>query len=177
MVVTKFVTKEIIMSFFIWKNSFNTNIPEIDIQHRYIFTVLNRLYDAVQASSEIYYVKQLFNEMNEYAADHFTTEEKLMAQSGYPGLESQLKQHEYYKEQMVYLSGAIEEKNPAVCRDLLQFLKDWFINHILQEDLKFAEVMERQQEYILDTGQRGVPDVRGFLNPAHQQRYKGLEKQ
>jgi hemerythrin len=138
------------MSFFVWKKTFDTNIPEIDIQHRHIFTVLNRLYDAVQASSENHYVKQLFSEMNEYAANHFATEEKLMTQTGYPELASQIKQHNYYREQMVYLSGAIDEKNPTVCRALLQFLKDWFIDHILQEDLKFAEVMERQQEYLLD---------------------------
>jgi len=135
------------MPFFIWKESFNTHIPVIDRQHQKIFAVMNRLYDATQTAIDHNYVMQLLREMNEYSDLHFTTEERLMAHHEYPKLKTQKDQHEYYRKQMVVqLTRAFHEENERVCKDSLQFLRDWFLNHILQEDLKFAEVVAQRNE-------------------------------
>jgi hemerythrin-like metal-binding protein len=128
-----------VMSFFTWKESFNTNIPEIDFQHQHIFRVFNLLYDAVQMSKDNDSVNKLLRDMNDYSTFHFHAEEKIMGQFGYAGLESQIKEHKYYMEEMAHLSRAFDDKNDSACMSLLQFLKDWLLNHILQEDLKFAE--------------------------------------
>ena len=135
------------MSFFVWKEAFNTNIPVLDRQHRKIFAVLNRLYDAVQTPVDKKYVLQSLREMNEYSNLHFTTEERLMSQYGYPELETQKEQHKYYREQMVVqLTRAFYEEKEAVCLNGLQFLRDWFLDHILQEDLKFGEAVAHKNE-------------------------------
>jgi len=141
------IQKEIIMPFFIWKESFNTHIPLIDRQHRKIFGVLNRLYDAAQAPVDHNYVMQSLREMNEYSNLHFSTEERLMTHYGYPELETQKQQHKYYREQMVVqLTKAFHEEDETVCKNSLQFLRDWFLNHILQEDLKLAEAVAQKNE-------------------------------
>jgi len=135
------------MPFFIWKESFNTHISLIDRQHRKIFGVLNRLYDAAQAPVDHNYVMQSLREMNEYSNLHFSTEERLMTHYGYQELEIQKKQHKYYREQMVaQLTKAFHEEDETVCKNSLQFLRDWFLNHILREDLKFAEAVARKNE-------------------------------
>lgn len=129
------------MPFFIWKESFNTHISVIDRQHQRIFAVLNRLYEATQAPVDRKSVKQSLHEMNEYAYHHFTTEERLMAQYEYSELEAQKSQHKYYEEQMIQLTRAFNEEDVKSCKSLLVFLKDWFLGHILQEDLKFGEAV------------------------------------
>jgi hemerythrin len=135
------------MSFFIWKESFNTHIPVIDRQHQRIFGVLNRLYDATQAPVDHNYVMQSLREMNDYSNLHFSTEERLMAHYGYPEIETQKEQHVYYREQMLaQLTRAFHENDKTVCKNNLEFLRDWFLNHILQEDLKFAEAVARENE-------------------------------
>ena len=135
------------MSFFVWKEAFNTNIPVLDRQHRKIFAVLNRLYDAVQTPVDKKYVLQSLREMNEYSNLHFTTEERLMSQYGYPELETQKEQHKYYRDQMVVqLTRAFFEEKEAVCLNSLQFLRNWFLDHILQEDLKFGEAVAHKNE-------------------------------
>ncbi|HXE96220.1 MAG TPA: bacteriohemerythrin [Dongiaceae bacterium] len=135
------------MPFFIWKESFNTHIPVVDRQHQKIFAIMNRLFDAAQAPVDHNHVMQSLREMNEYSNLHFTTEEKLMAHYGYQELETQKNQHKYYREQMVVqLTRAFHEEDEKVCKDSLQFLRDWFLNHILQEDLKFAEVAAQRNE-------------------------------
>ncbi len=146
------------MSYFIWKNSFNTNIHEIDAQHQHIFSVFNRLSDAVQCSEDNYSAIILLREMNDYASSHFKTEEKLMARFAYKGLDSQIKQHSYYREQMILLSNAFETKNASACTSLLQFLTDWLLNHILQEDMKFAEVTGLKKSSTMSTESRR-PDM------------------
>lgn len=135
------------MAFFIWKESFNTNIPEIDVQHQHIFTVLNRLYDAAQPPVDNDAVKQSLHEMNEYVKYHFTTEEELMAKYGYSGLEAQKKQHEYYEKQMIQFSRSIEEENALEGKSILQFMKDWFLDHILLDDLKFGKEVAHKITY------------------------------
>jgi hemerythrin-like metal-binding protein len=132
------------MEFFTWKDSFNTHIPEIDRQHQHIFAVLNRLYEAAQTPVDLESVKTLLLEVNAYAHTHFSTEEKLMARYNYPELPMQKTQHNYYKMQIAQLTREFEDENVAVVKRILQFLKDWFLGHILQEDLKFAEVIRRE---------------------------------
>jgi len=133
------------MSFFIWKESFDTKIPVIDRQHRKIFGVLNRLYDAAQSPVAHNDVMQLLREMDEYSNLHFTTEERLMAHYGYPELELQKNRHKYYREQMVVqLTRSFDEDNEVACKRSLQFLRDWFLDHILKEDLKFGEVVAQK---------------------------------
>lgn len=132
------------MTFFIWKEAFNTNIPVLDRQHRKIFAVLNRLYDAAQTPTDSNSVTQSLSEMHEYADLHFTTEERLMAQYEYPEIETQRNQHIFYREQIARLTGAFDAKDETACKNSLQFLKDWFLDHILQEDLKFGEAVARK---------------------------------
>jgi hemerythrin-like metal-binding protein len=127
------------MSFFIWKDSFNTHISVLDRQHQKLFAVLNQLFDAAHHPVDNNFVMQLLREMNEYANVHFTTEERLMTHYEYPGLEAQKIQHEYYREQLVQLTRSFDEDNEAVCKQSLQFLRNWFLGHILLEDLKFHE--------------------------------------
>jgi hemerythrin len=130
------------MSFFIWKESFNTHIPVIDRQHQKIFAVMNRLFDAAHTPVNKNYVMQSLREMNEYSNLHFTTEERLMTHYEYQELETQKNQHEYYREQMVVqLARSFDEENEVACKNGLQFLRNWFLGHILQEDLKFAEAV------------------------------------
>jgi hemerythrin-like metal-binding protein len=130
------------MSFFTWKEAFNTGIAEIDQQHQEIFAVLNRLYEASQTPVNRATAKQALLEMIDYANNHFSREERLMKKINYPELNQQMTQHNFYKEQMIQLDLELVEDNPSGYKHVVEFLKDWFLSHILQEDMKFGVTMK-----------------------------------
>jgi len=87
----------------------------------------------------------LLAELGNYANVHFETEERLLARVGYPALREQESSHVAYDE---ILSGllfdAIEGKFDK--RQALTFLTEWWLNHILVDDMKFASYFARQVE-------------------------------
>ena len=65
-----------------WSEEFSVGIPEIDAQHKVLLDILNALNRAGQDSRSVRRTRNLLwdklEELNEYAAFHFMTEEKLM---------------------------------------------------------------------------------------------------
>jgi hemerythrin len=73
----------------------------------------------------------------EYAQIHFTAEEKYLRQVNYPGLAAQKKEHADFISEVVKQLKSFEENqnDPAV---LVEFLKDWLVNHIAVMDKQYA---------------------------------------
>jgi hemerythrin len=130
--------REKAMSFFLWKDSFNIGNAEIDRQHRSFLEMLNEYYDSGSGSTKDHISNQLIVRIKEYAAMHFHFEEQLMRESGYKGIELQLKQHSYFESLVADLEANHREGRTDDLKRVLSLLKDWFLRHILEEDKKYV---------------------------------------
>ena len=75
--------------------------------------------------------------MTRYAQSHFKHEEKLLEAYGFPGLEDQKIKHREFRIKTVDHSTATYlgvEQVPAV---LLEYLTDWLVHHILEDDMAY----------------------------------------
>jgi hemerythrin len=75
--------------------------------------------------------------MTRYAQGHFKTEESLLEAYDYPGLQEQKQQHRAYRKKTVGLSMDTTLGVDTVPETLLSYLYDWWIHHILDEDMKY----------------------------------------
>lgn len=139
---------------FEWSDKYSCGINSIDDQHKVIFRLINDLFDAIQARRESSIIKKVFSELLQYAHYHFDLEYELFQLYAYKDEPKHLEEHKEFIhtiESMIihdYLSG---KDNP---REALQFLVDWFSNHILKTDMeyckyfRFKEVVEDVNTYI-----------------------------
>ena len=121
----------------LWGEGFSVGVQVLDAQHKQIITIINTLLEMndTQSGSEI--VSETLTKMNQYAAEHFNKEEQYMLDYGYPEYSLQKKQHQEFKRKIVdFCMGAMVHKT-NVPGEMFTYLKSWWTNHILQEDMKY----------------------------------------
>jgi hemerythrin len=128
------------MTIFEWKDDLSVGINEIDEQHKELINKLNQLAESILQKKGKGKIVMILNFMKDYGGNHFTCEERYMAKSNYPGLESQKKQHEKFKNTVTRLINELDtEKDMEFFASQVQrFLIDWLILHIRTEDQKYG---------------------------------------
>ena len=127
------------MTLYAWKDAFRTGVDHIDGQHKQFFYLLNEMAIAIDQRREKEILDLLLADLDRYARIHFSTEEKLMEGIGYPDLPRHRQEHEYFVGQLATLHQRHDRGDERVGSSALEFMRDWFMNHILAEDLKWAE--------------------------------------
>ena len=118
-----------------WKNYYSVGEPSIDAEHRQIIEFINEMYAAVRGKADHGAVKRLLDQLWRYTIDHFAHEEQMMLAHGYPGLA----EHKAMHEKMRQRTAAWRENATLITgRDMLVFLKDWWSNHIQQQDKEYT---------------------------------------
>jgi len=122
-----------------WDDSFSVGFEHIDNQHKELVKMVNELYKACKMGTlkeDIVYLHTVSKAL-EYARVHFSDEEKYMGIVFYPELDEHKKQHEEF---VVEIKKSIKlfEYGKAAPIELVNFLKDWLLNHIAVSDKKYA---------------------------------------
>jgi hemerythrin len=120
--------------FFVWKSGFELAIPEVDAEHRRFFELMNELYAAMIRGDGDEQLRSTLGSLMEYAAYHFVGEEEFLAAAGFPEVVAQRKQHAWFLEGLENLVL----KDSEAARTALSFMKNWFLEHILGTDKKYA---------------------------------------
>ena len=133
-------------SLFKWRNDFSVGIKELDDQHRSFFEILNRLAEAAGGTKGMVVVGPVLRELKEYSLHHFTEEENWLKVIGFPGLKHQEIQHEFFISQVTDLQDRYSKGDGNIPISTLEFLRDWLLNHILENDKKYGTFMHEVRE-------------------------------
>ena len=119
-----------------WSKSDEIGIPIIDEQHRGAVATINSLFYFIQDGRGLEAIMPTINVLEQYTKMHFETEETIIRQKGYIALDEHIKLHKELIEKMGHITReSIAQNDPKV---LLSFLKDWWMNHIHEEDMQYA---------------------------------------
>jgi hemerythrin-like metal-binding protein len=119
-----------------WDDSLSVGIDTIDEHHRYLFDLINDLFEVVSNKRGAREVARLVKATDAYARVHFRAEEQMMQHHGYAGLLSQKREHHAFEDKIHEFYEELHD-NPLVAQfDVLSYLRDWLVNHILVEDAK-----------------------------------------
>ena len=120
-----------------WKQDFNVGIEEIDLQHHYFVSLINRLSHELGDTEDLAYQSRLLTELIQYAQFHFISEENIMYRLGYPELDDHHKLHRDLINTLHVKTGLLRESMVSAA-EVIAFLKEWFIGHTLGEDKKLT---------------------------------------
>ncbi len=128
------------MAIFIWDDSYKTGIESIDIQHKKLVDLLNQLDESLNIGGDTRVVIKLLDELVEYTKYHFREEEKFMQSHQYHDKSFQEHQlvHQQFSEKIRNAQKACHANPDKVTDELLDFLVQWLINHILLTDKKMV---------------------------------------
>lgn len=125
-----------------WSDDLKLGIEIIDEQHQSLVHLLNNLYWVHKSGKADKLISHILDELIAYSEFHFESEEILMAKSGYKNLESHRKIHGNLIDQVVEFSEQYRQGKKDVDQSLLDFLRDWLVNHINKEDRQYQPAMQ-----------------------------------
>ena len=133
---------------FPWNENFNTDIPQIDEQHKKLVQLLNRLASHVAFQSDLPALDIIFDELADYAVYHFQTEEAIWhAYLGDDPMDAAHKAiHSSFLSTVVQLKAEENAKPTGVMVEaILSFLTRWLASHILENDRFLAKLVLAMQ--------------------------------
>jgi hemerythrin-like metal-binding protein len=127
-----------VMSFIEWNVNLYTGLPDVDQQHNKLVALVNRLTEVSGEDAEV--LDQAFLQLQDYVIEHFTHEERLMdeAQIDPEHVKYHKNAHALFVAKIAELWETRASDEDQTLNDMLEFLKSWILQHILQTDRKMA---------------------------------------
>ncbi|EKV31529.1 Hemerythrin [Caenispirillum salinarum AK4] len=123
-----------------WSKDLEIGIPVIDADHKVLVSLLNQVFDTVGDNEEKATLGSVLNSLVEYTEYHFAREEKLQEVAGYSGLEAHKARHRDLERQVMEIRSRFEEDPDSVHGgEVLDFLRDWLVDHIEKRDFDYRD--------------------------------------
>jgi len=129
------------MAFFDWKDSMSVRNSMIDHDHQKLIQYLNEMHAAMMAGHGKDLVGAILTKLVAYARDHFGREEIVWRSGHYADLEKHRKEHADLLKTVDDFKAKYDKGSAALSVDLMQFLRDWLLNHILKSDKTAADAI------------------------------------
>ncbi len=130
-----------------WSDSLSVGVPEIDAQHRTLLERAAALQAAVAAREPAIRVEELFAYLQDYASAHFDSEERVMREAGYPGLQEHAMEHADFRRRLASLVPHWESEgaSTALTVALLGFLDHWLEVHVTTTDQRMGDHLRQRR--------------------------------
>ena len=125
-----------------WDPSYSVEVAEFDEHHQYLFCLINILREALQSGKERPTVRMVLGELADYVNYHFAEEEALMEKTQYPELGEHRLQHQAFVARVANFQKDFDAGMENEALPLLEFLKDWIVEHIRKVDRRYSEHMK-----------------------------------
>ncbi len=127
-------------------------IEQIDVEHQYLFTILNQIVDAVHHNEGIWDESQKLEtyiaRLKEYGQIHFTHEEEYMEEHHDLELPRQKREHAFFMKKLssIDLMDLNDEEKKKILEDMLSYLTKWLYQHILGSDTLIGKIKHLPDE-------------------------------
>ena len=126
------------------ENKLSLEIAEIDRQHKELVFILQTANDLNFANEKRIYafLPEIIKKIFYYSQYHFSFEEEHMAKNNFTELSAHRDWHRtFVSEAKRFAEKYNQGKSVELVEEIVFFLKDWTINHILTEDKKYKEFL------------------------------------
>jgi len=121
-----------------WEEKYSVGVKEIDDQHQRMFTVINELLEAINTNTPEQHLDDIIKTLVEYKIFHFATEEKYFKEFNYEETEAHIKKHREFNTKLNTLKEKYPENNIVFAFELIDFLEDWLIDHLMVVDKRYV---------------------------------------
>jgi hemerythrin len=160
----------------LWQDAMSVGHKIIDDEHKYLICLINSVELALRLEDNEKVMKMLIEQLEEYTHSHFVQEEKIQLKMKYPAYVEHKQEHQRILSQIAELkaklfesleqrSAAKLEADPtgakaafdgyqpaspksqsAVEFEVVELLRSWILEHVLQTDMKMKKFLSRLPE-------------------------------
>lgn len=129
----------------VWNDTLESGNDIMDGQHKELFKHMNAFYDSINKQFGHEVTVRTLNFLVKYVSYHFSTEEELMRQSGYPEFKTHLAAHRKIVDTLMkcYKKLIADGHTEYVIQELNTLLQEWFVDHIMVHDMQLAEFLRK----------------------------------
>ncbi|MBT1071309.1 bacteriohemerythrin [Pelotalea chapellei] len=124
------------MTSFTLEASYHLNLATIDRQHQQILDRMAAIDQVITGAESAEDMNSVVNVLEIYCKRHFFDEERLMERRSFPTTLEHKIQHDLFVQHLDQLKSS--DTSPRSSEKVI-LLRDWFLNHILSEDMRYAE--------------------------------------
>lgn len=124
-----------------WRKEFSVSVSEMDEQHKHLISMINEVGESINNGSDRDALKPILDQLLDYTAYHFVTEEKLLERYEYPGLLKQKREHEALTWRVLDLRSRYDAGEGIKPMEVLGLLTGWLKNHLLESDKQYGSYL------------------------------------
>lgn len=133
------------MALLSWNDQYLIGQATIDEEHKMLFRLINDFHTHWTEQRDRQDIARVLSQLIHYGELHFQDEERIMAQEGYPELESHRLIHEKLIDEIFKLNEELADQSRLLERDMTKFLKQWLVDHIVHNDYEFRNFLLRKR--------------------------------
>jgi hemerythrin-like metal-binding protein len=122
-----------------WREEYSVGVALIDRQHQEMFRMINELVGIINVGPNRERIDPVLSGLVEYKEKHFATEEGYFRRFKFEGAEEHIAEHRKFNETMDRIKGKWGDDMIGFTFELIDFLEDWLLDHILNTDRKYIE--------------------------------------
>lgn len=126
------------MAYINWADSLSVKISSVDDQHKKLFDLINSFYEGISQGSNKETMLKLIMGLKSYTVTHFTHEERLLRQAGYPDFDNHKRQHEDFIKKVNEFQEKYTSGKLILSLEVTGFIKTWITEHIMKTDKMYA---------------------------------------
>ena len=119
-----------------WNESYELGISQLDEHHRHLVGLLKSAYESCLDDDPAESFETILKLLSNYASYHFSVEERLMLDNGYPEQQAHTKMHDLFIRQIARFQLDLFAGKGLLAMEMMVFLGKWLIDHILDVDRK-----------------------------------------
>lgn len=127
------------MEFIEWGEHLSVGVAVFDNEHKQLVALVNKLNHAIIAGSAKKTMEETLQSLVNYTKIHFKHEEDYMVLYDYPDYQGHKMEHEALTSQVMDFYQRYQAGKAVFSIELMNFLKDWLIKHILGSDKKYKD--------------------------------------
>ncbi|MGD0836209.1 MAG: bacteriohemerythrin [Polyangia bacterium] len=120
-----------------WSDNMSVGVKVIDGQHQGLIDLINLPHGEMLAGKGKDTLATVVDRLVDYTKRHFATEETLFRTHAYPRATEHKKEHDSLTAKAVALQTDVKAGKAVVSAPVLDFLKNWLVDHILKVDMAY----------------------------------------
>jgi hemerythrin-like metal-binding protein len=125
-----------------WSEQYSVGVASIDSEHQKLIGLLNDLHAAMMSGQGRTVMGKVLDGLSAYTVTHFAHEEGLMRLHAYPAYLPHKAEHDKLVKQVKSLQEEFRGGNATISLEVMSFLQDWLVNHIVGVDKKYTVHMK-----------------------------------
>ena len=125
-----------------WSPSLSVGLESIDSQHKTLVDMINELHQKMNGEASHTAIGSVLGKLIDYTDTHFKNEEKLFAKYDYEHKDVHMEIHRKLVAQLVDFQKQYNTGKADISLELMEFLKDWLVDHIKKTDMKYAPFLK-----------------------------------